>query len=344
MRVLLLVDVQAGHGDDLDAQAFFTQFGGSSGGKRDFGAGGDEDEVGFFGRFEDVAAFGDGFARRLTAFLFGQVLSAERKDGRRGLVERAAPGDKGFLLVAGAPDVQVGDEAQRGDLFDGLVGGAVFAEADGVVGEDVGDRQFHQRREADAVSHVVGEDEEGAAVGAQPAVEGEAVHDGCHREFAHAVVEVVAGEVAGQDGFGGGFAPGEVGAGEVGRAADEFGHKRREQVDGVFGGFAGGDGATGFVVLGKGAFDDAVKAVGQFAAHDARVFLRFHRVFVLVFLPDALPFVLQFGAFFAQAGDLVGIRRQFEVACGQAERLFGQCDFFFAERRAVGFFGALQVG
>ena len=112
MRVLLLVDVQAGHGDDPDAQAFFAQFGSGSGGKRDFGAGGDEDEVGFFGRFEDVAAFGDGFARRLTAFLFGQVLSAERKDGRRGLVERAAPGDKGFLLVAGAPDVQVGDEAQ----------------------------------------------------------------------------------------------------------------------------------------------------------------------------------------------------------------------------------------
>ena len=157
-------------------------------------------------------------------------------------------------------------------------------------------------------------------------------------------MDVVAAEVARQDGFGGGFAPGEVGAGEVSRAADELRQKRCEQVDGVFGGFAGGNGTAGFVVLGEGAVDNAVNAVRQFAAHGARVFLGFCRVFVLVFLPDVLPLVLQFGAFVAQAGNLVGVGGQFKVAGGQTERLFGQRNFFFAERRAVGFFGAFKVG
>ena len=110
--ILLLVDVEARQRNDLDAQAVFAQFGSGSGRECDFGAGSGKDEVGFFCRFEDVAAFGDGFACRFIAFLFGQVLSTERERGRRGLVERAAPGDEGFLLVAGTPDVQVRDEAQ----------------------------------------------------------------------------------------------------------------------------------------------------------------------------------------------------------------------------------------
>ena len=55
-------------------------------------------------------------------------------------------------------------------MFDRLVGGAVLAESDGVVGPDEGDGPFHQRREADGGSHVVAEGEEGAAVGPGAAV------------------------------------------------------------------------------------------------------------------------------------------------------------------------------
>ena len=148
-----------------------------------------------------MPAFGDGFARGFVAFLFGQSLTAEGECGRGSRIQGTTPGDEGFLLVAGAPDVEVGDEAQRGDVFNGLVRRAVFTESDRIVGEDVGDGQFHQRGEAYAVTHVVREDKEGAAVSAQAAVQGDAVHDGAHGKFAHAVVEVVAAEIAGLDTF-----------------------------------------------------------------------------------------------------------------------------------------------
>ena len=47
---------------------------------------------------------------------------------------------------------------------------------------------------------VVGEDEERAAVGHEAAVQRQAVHGRGHGVLAHAVVDVVAGEVAGADG------------------------------------------------------------------------------------------------------------------------------------------------
>jgi hypothetical protein len=77
-------------------------------------------------------------------------------------------------------------------VLDGLVRGAVFAQADGVVREHMDHALLHQRGHADGVAAVVAEGQEGAAVGDEAAVQRHAVHDGGHAEFAHAVVDVAA--------------------------------------------------------------------------------------------------------------------------------------------------------
>ena len=96
--------------------------------------------------------------------------------------------------VGGADHVEAGDGAQGGEVLDRLVGGAVLAEADGVVGPDVGDRRCHQRGEPDGAAHVVGEGQEGAAEDAGAAVDGDAVHDRAHGVLADAEVQHPAGE------------------------------------------------------------------------------------------------------------------------------------------------------
>ena len=71
-------------------------------------------------------------------------------------------------------------------MFDGLVGGTILAQADAVVGEYVDHAQPHHRRQADAGAHVVAENEEGAAVGDDAAVKGQAAEDSAHAVLAHA--------------------------------------------------------------------------------------------------------------------------------------------------------------
>ena len=70
------------------------------------------------------------------------------------------------LASAGRNTSRPGTAAQRGQLLDRLVGGAVLADADGVVGEDVHDRDLHQRGQAHGPPGVVGEDEEARPVAA----------------------------------------------------------------------------------------------------------------------------------------------------------------------------------
>ena len=109
-----------------------------------------------------------------------------------------------------------------------------------VVRHHVDDALAHERREADRGPAVVGEDQERAAVGHDAAVQRHAVHGRRHGVLAHAVVDVVAAEVAGRDG---GVVLGAraVGAGEIGRAADQAGQRRDELLQHLLRGDAGGD-------------------------------------------------------------------------------------------------------
>ena len=56
----------------------------------------------------------------------------------------------------------------------------VFTNTDGVVGEHVDHTQLAQCRQAHGATHVVGEDQEGAAVGADTTMQGHPVHHGSH--------------------------------------------------------------------------------------------------------------------------------------------------------------------
>ena len=171
-----------------------------------------------------------GAARERRDVLAGQ---AERRRAA-GVLEDRLPGGDGLVGVRGADDDEAGDRAQRGEVLDRLVGRAVLAEADGVVGPDVGHGQLHDRRQPDRRAHVVGEDEERAAVHAGAAVQGDAVHHRAHGVLADAEVQHAAVRVAGEllGGVLGGherrLALGRrvVGLGQVGRAAPQLGQHR----------------------------------------------------------------------------------------------------------------------
>ncbi len=159
----------------------------------DFRTGGDQDHFGVRRVAQHVAAARDVGDLRVAALLERQVLAREDQ-GRRAVLalDRGAPGHGRFDRVARTPDVQVRDQAQRRDVLDRLVGRAVFAQADRIVGEHEDRAQLHQRGHAQRVAAVVGERQEGGAERDEAAVQRDAVHDRAHAEFAHAVVDVVA--------------------------------------------------------------------------------------------------------------------------------------------------------
>ena len=124
------------------------------------------------------------------------------------------------------------------------MGRAVLADPDAIVRPDVDDRQVHHRRQAHRRTHIVGEYQEGAAVGNHAAVQRQPVENTAHRVLAHPEAEVAPG---------GGLAlkvgivleQRDVGGGQVGRAADERGQGRSERVQHRAGGFARGQWAVG---------------------------------------------------------------------------------------------------
>ena len=67
------------------------------------------------------------------------------------------------VASAGPEHDEVGDGAEHREVLDRLVGRAVLADADRIVGADVDHRQPHDGRQPDRRLHVVGEDQEGAA-------------------------------------------------------------------------------------------------------------------------------------------------------------------------------------
>ena len=90
------------------------------------------------------------------------------------------------------------------------------------------DALAHQRRKPDRRPAVVREHQERAGVGDDAAVQRHAVHGRRHAVLAHAVVDEAAGEVGGRDRLHR-LGLGVVRAGEVGRAADHLGDRRRSE-------------------------------------------------------------------------------------------------------------------
>ena len=154
-------------------------------------------------------------------------------------LDGGTPGNCGLHRVTGAPVVHVGQQAHGGDLLHGLVGGTIFSQADGVVGVDEDGLDTHERRHAQGIARVLGEHEESAAEGNEAAVQRHTVHDGGHAELAHPVGDVVA--ICYGIGDGPRLGPGrEVGGGQVGGTAQEFGQRLGIGGDRLLRGLAGG--------------------------------------------------------------------------------------------------------
>ena len=200
------------------------------GGDGDLGARGEQRHLRrTLGRQQLVGAGGATVFRRVAGAQLGQVLPGQREHARRGAgFERELPALHRLDGIAGPEHQQVGDRPQRREMLDRLVGRAVLAEADRIVGEHMDHPQAHQRGEPDRRPHIVGEHQEGAGIGNDPAVQRHSVHRRGHAVLADAVMdEAAAGVRRGERRHA--LRPGVVGAGEVGGPADHFRHRGGER-------------------------------------------------------------------------------------------------------------------
>ena len=243
--VLAVEELPAGQADHTRADALAAQLlvGGER--QRDLAAGGDQDHLGVaaLGVGEHVAAAAQALGRGVLGAVEDRHVLAGEDQGDRlvAAVDRHPPGLGDLVGVGGADHVEAGDRPQRGELLDRLVGRAVLAEADRVVGEDVDHRQLHQRREADRRPGVVGEGEVGRPERPQLG-EREAVADRRRLVLADAEVELAAVVGAGLEVLGAvEVEPHRGRVGEVGGAGEQPGQARADRVLDLLRGLAGGD-------------------------------------------------------------------------------------------------------
>ena len=90
-----------------------------------------------------------------------------------------------LVCIGWANHVEVGDSSQRGQMFDGLVSGPIFTQADRIVCPHIGHGQSHESCESNSRAHVVTEDQERAAKYFATTVKGDSVHDRAHRVLAN---------------------------------------------------------------------------------------------------------------------------------------------------------------
>src|SRR5437764_120040 len=87
------------------------------------------------------------------------------------------------------------DQAQRADRLHRLMGRSVFANADGVVCENINVRQPRKRGQANGWPCVIRKDHEGRAGGTEDAVVGYAIHDRAHAVLTNAKTNVTTGRI-----------------------------------------------------------------------------------------------------------------------------------------------------
>ena len=123
-----------------------------------------------------------------------QRLAAEHERGRAiAALDCHAPALRDLVRVGGAEYDHVRDCSQRRQVLDGLVGRAIFAQANRVVGVHEDRRELAERGQTQRRPHVVTEYEKGRAECAQATVIDDAVGDRAHGVLANAIKHVAAG-------------------------------------------------------------------------------------------------------------------------------------------------------
>ena len=118
-------------------------------------------------------------------------MAGEHQRGRPvNVLQRNAPSLRGLVGVGRTDNRHVDHRTQRSQLLHRLVGRAIFADTDTIVGEDVDHLQPTERGQAHAGAHVVAEDKEGGTKGQHATVIGHAIDDAAHAMFAHTKIDV----------------------------------------------------------------------------------------------------------------------------------------------------------
>lgn len=290
---LLVEQLPARHGHDANLLALALQLLGGLNGEHKLGAGADQDAVGgALTAVHDVRALGgalDGGGVHVGHALAGQDDGGGALDPGLALGHgvlhggQVAPG--GLIAVSGTHGEHVGHGAEGGQVLNGLMGGAILAQADGVVGHHIDDTSLRQGGHAHGVAHVVGEDEEGGAVGDESGgVQGNAVADGAHSVLAHTEAEVALGrgvllEVAEH------LHQGHVGGRQIGGATQEPGDGGGQ---GVEHGLRVQTGGQALVGRGEGG-ERLLPALGELAGGDGLVLGPLLGVLLLVLGGDLVP-------------------------------------------------------
>ena len=209
----------------------------------------------------------------------------------------------------------------------------VFADADAVVREDVGRRQAHEGSQADHGFHIIAEDEERTGIRTDATVEGQAVGDGTHGQFADAEVDVAAAVI--------GFAEEAfvfhfrlVRRSQVGTAAEELGHDVLQTIDHRAGQAARSlrlifISPESFIIQESLGIDIAVEGI-PFGLH----FREFSSVVGKEFLPVRFGCAGFLAQFSIMRIDFVGNVERF-LRFRPAQVFFHGDDVFFTQRRAM---------
>ena len=259
-----------------------------------------------------------------------------------GLGQGDGPEFPRFIGIARAQGQQPRRGAQLGQVLNGLVGGAVLADADRVMGKHEHHRQLHEGRQADRRFHVVAEHQERRGVRTQVR-QRHAIGDRAHGVFTDTEVQVASAVVVGTE------TPGaverKVGLGrgrQVRRAAEQprdlpgegIQHVATGRAAGHALGVAGEAGQVGLPMLGHFPRAHAPQLVGQLWG-------------VLLKLRQALvPLLIQRAAARQQGiaqhcARLIG--HQKARVLRPAIRRFGQADFLSAQGLAMGRGGVVFV-
>src|SRR5690606_14435411 len=252
------------------------------------------------------------------------------------------PRSSRFHGIARTPGFQIRGITQVGHLFHRLVGRAVFAQTNGVVGVYENRTLLHQGSHTHGVTGVFHKHQEGGAVRNKAFVQRDAVHHGAHGKFAYAVEYVVTGSVGFAHALAT-FPQGQVRTGEVGGTAEEFRQQRAKGVQCVLRGFTRGN----HFAFGLAFFDISLgfggKVGRQFAVDAAFEFRRQFRVSRCIGSKFFIPALLSSGAFFFGTPTGVDIFRNVEGTVFPAQTLAGEGDFVIAQRCAVALFFAFFI-
>ena len=164
--------------------------------ERDFAARGEQQHVGLA-----VAGIREHVRATLHALGGGVLRAVERRhrlprqDQRHRLVAELhdhAPGFDHFVGIGRPQRDQAGNGAQGHQLLDRLMGRPILADADRIVREDVDDRNFHQRAQADRRAAVVAENQEPRSEWADLR-QRQTVEDGAHGVLTDTKMEIPPG-------------------------------------------------------------------------------------------------------------------------------------------------------